>query len=434
MDGLKRSLEEAIKEMQELPVVDGPRVSGEEQHSPVQIIDADMERQSPPDPEPEFMPNAQQKQPAGLLLVDVPEPEPEPEPATPSMPVAAQDAARAPEISSPEKPVTLPTPSKMRVEEQSLVVDPAPDLDLGEEFIPDKTSIEQALSFAPSVSPHYVPPPPPPPASSPEPTTTLPPIEVPSFELPAPHLPGDEGEQSVAAPAGPEPVPVPVPVRKTGPEQASVSTATPILKKGTQEPKVQQISSPAEPLKEVRPKPARSARKNVAVFPAVPASALDGRMPSSEENRNKGGLDGDTDLAKDAAPEGGKRRDNVWRWTTIALSCVGGLASGWLGSNLSSQFGRPFQGYTRDILVKAGAGGENNPPVKLRVRQDGKSAPASGRSIGKTDRAMPMDENLCTVLELDRGTGLTLAKPCKEIENAEFNSTLGKSDLLAKPK
>ncbi len=141
----------------------------------------------------------------------------------------------------------------------------------------------------------------------------------------------------------------------------------------------------------------------------------------------------------DSSLEARNRSDQVWRWTTIGLSCAGGLASGWLGSNISDQYAGLFKSDVQTIIGKASQRASHaTPPVPVKINGDmlmgGSPGLAAGHVTGKTDRAAPMDDNLCTVLELDRGTGLTLAKPCKPIEKAEFNSTLGKADLLAKPR
>ena len=144
------------------------------------------------------------------------------------------------------------------------------------------------------------------------------------------------------------------------------------------------------------------------------------------------GIDLSDGLGVDDLAAGAKKlRDNsIWRWATIGISCAGGLASGWLGSGISDQAGSFFSASSTAIIGSAPKTlTDRKPPVGLEMT----AGVLPLNLTGKADRATPHDENLCTVLELDRGTGLTLAKPCKLIETAEFNSTLGKADLLARP-
>ena len=244
---------------------------------------------------------------------------------------------------------------------------------------PAANSIEAALASAPSVSPHYVPPPPPAPAP--------------------PKTASSHGMRTVRADPG---------SRK--PEQPAL-----------------------RPLMHTAAKPIMTGTSL-----ALSSAANSGGKPIA--NIKIGALSGEGigDLADEVALKAKKLRDNIWRWATIGISCAGGLASGWLGSTVSDQSNGLIQSSVQTIVGKAS---ENMagviPPVALKMVRTGLSdrgaADAPGQMIGKTDRAVPLDDNLCTVLELDRGTGLTLAKPCKAIKTADFNSTLGKADLFETP-
>jgi len=134
------------------------------------------------------------------------------------------------------------------------------------------------------------------------------------------------------------------------------------------------------------------------------------------------------------AEQAKKLRDKIWRWATIGMSCAGGLASGWLGSSFSDQTSGNSQSSAQVIKDKASAAIGIKRPVNVKMAGTSKPVGSADHMTGKTDRAVPIDENHCTVLERDRGTGLTLAKPCKLIETAGFTSTLDKSDLLVKPR
>ena len=194
--------------------------------------------------------------------------------------------------------------------------------------------------------------------------------------------------------------------------------------------------------KVARPRPVRPAMKIDATFPSAqsPMPPHNGHSePSGPSGFDLGNIE---NVAADVALKAKKLRDNIWRWATIGLSCAGGLASGWLGSNFSDQASGVFQNSVQTIVGRASDSATPMRPASIKIVPQGAAKFMSGSVIGglpinltgKTDRAVPLDENLCTVLELDRGTGLTLARPCKMIETAGFNATLGKSDLLAKSK
>jgi hypothetical protein len=182
------------------------------------------------------------------------------------------------------------------------------------------------------------------------------------------------------------------------------------------QPQIQQV-----PVSEKRQEVIKPAVKNNTIFPTMPPPLRKADTPTQKIDPADHDAENVVEKQTDGEDEAKKRKDNVWRWTTIAVSCAGGLASGWLGSNMADQEGRVFKSNVQTIIGKASqTDGHSRSPIAIKM-------------TGKTDRAVPLDENLCTVLELDRATGLTLAKPCKPIETTEFNSTLGKSDLLAKP-
>lgn len=235
------------------------------------------------------------------------------------------------------------------------------------------------MASAPSVSPHYVPP--------------APPVIQPVVAAP------------VVPPVKPEPRQIKMPEPELKPQLGLMKQAT----------NINTILS--------------------APRPPVPAKLVEETSSASDGF----GFDDVVELATDAAEEAKKAKDKLWRWTTIGVSCAGGLASGWLGSNVSEQAGGFFSSSVQTIVGKASEPRSHTKlPVSMKMVRDGvptyMSGDILGSMTGKTDRAIPHDDNLCTVLELDRGTGLTLAKPCKPIETAEFNSTLGKSDLLVKPR
>ena len=170
--------------------------------------------------------------------------------------------------------------------------------------------------------------------------------------------------------------------------------------------------------------------------PVLPQPAERRAGANTKKDSSKGLIPGDVnERASEVAQQEKKLRDNnIWRWTTIGISCAGGLASGWLGSNVSDQPNGMFNSGGATIAAKASDTIGSKPPVPLKLASKGQPDKIFGHATGKTDRASQMDENLCTVLELDRGTGLTLAKPCKPVETAEFNSTLGKADLMVAPR
>ncbi len=268
------------------------------------------------------------------------------------------------------------------------------EMQAASDFVPTANSIEAALSSAPAVSPHYV---------APEPVVTAP---EPSVSQVSPSM--------VKTPSVP-----------------SAQMAPPIRR-------ALRLGSP----KMVPPAPVRPALKIESTFPNA-QSNMPVRNVQSEPTRS-GGIDLGKieDVAVDVALKNKKLRDNIWRWTTIGVSCAGGLASGWLGSNFSDQASGVFQNSVQTIVGRASDSASSTRPASIKIVPEGAAKFMSGTVVGglpinmtgKTDRAVPLDENLCTVLELDRGTGLTLARPCKVIETAGFTSTLDKSDLLVKPR
>jgi hypothetical protein len=247
---------------------------------------------------------------------------------------------------------------------------------------PGPKSIEAALASAPAVSPHYVPPPP------------------------------------------PKPVVTETPARSLAP--ASKEDTQPTTKNGQA---AQALES--DPRKNVTRLSGQPILKRVAAMPTALGWAQGGkktkpvkRADQTDRSSLPDGIELD-DAAKTPAAKT-VHDDNMWRWTTIAISCVGGLASGWLGSTFSDQLGGLFRSEVPHLVGQASK-------TATRSTASGAMKISSSSDTGKSDRAVPMDENLCTVLELDRGTGLTLSKPCRSIETAEFTSKLNKSDLLAKP-
>jgi hypothetical protein len=363
VDGLKQSLEEAIKEMQGTPAAARP--------APAVAMNASPEPVLVSNPVPVLTPEIVTKTVTVVVPASVPEPAP------------VSELVSISELVSASAPV---------VEKQVLFMEQV-------QRLPEQQSIEQALATAPSVSPHYVPPPPPPPAPH------VMPIAVPSLAT------------RVAEPAFP-----------------------PVSSKEQMEMKLKgQLPIP------LKPEPVRA-----APMPPIPPAS---RPPVRAENNNGNSVlirSNDTkpkkaktnghdfgdvaDRVADKERHGKKTGDNVWRWTTIGISCAGGLASGWIGSNVSDQAKGIFEPDVPAIVGKASDSLNAKPPVAMKMARVGQSDKMLGNLDSKTDRALPMDDNLCTVLELDRGTGLTLAKPCKPVVSAEFNSTLGKSDLIVKPK
>ncbi len=454
VDGLKRSLEEAIKEMQDTPAVDktaSPQ-AGKGGMTPASP--------SPPGTVPDeggvlatARPSAQTSASLSLDLplfssgdseretavppaspfVAAPEPDPVP------LPSFAQDLNLETETGSDQgdepapDPDEVPMPSFVRGTDieadlqaelagkrrgsSSRSVAPDTGATRRDPALPPVAvvhSIEEALATAPSVSPKYVaPPPPPPPVPEPE----MPSIEVPplSSQMPSQMPPPRREETRARAPVPPVKGP------SRGPDVAKAASAAPV------------------PL-------ARGSARQTASPPVMspPVSAPGAKKVVNKETESdvspvgklvKAGRDVAERATDTATEQGQKARDNFWRWTTIGLSCAGGLASGWLGSTLSDQGAGVFRSDVQTIAGKASEGKGSAPPVNLKLASTGNEAgKTSLEGTGKTDRAVPLDENLCTVLELDRATGLTLAKPCKPIESTEFSSTLRKDDLLVKPR
>jgi hypothetical protein len=108
----------------------------------------------------------------------------------------------------------------------------------------------------------------------------------------------------------------------------------------------------------------------------------------------------------------------------VFASCVGGLASGWFGAMLADN--------ARSTNGKVATSDISGAFTEMATPSSG-VAVTPGAYTGKADRVLPVDESRCTVLELDRSTGLTLARPCRDLETADVNTTLSKSDLMARP-
>ena len=254
------------------------------------------------------------------------------------------------------------------------------------------------MSSAPAVSPHYVPP------------------------------------EPVVAPAM-EPVATVVPSLAKAPVKPALVNSAPkrsSLRFGS--PKVTNLG---------RANTANNTANNVASASSVRQLPVQNAAPRIEKS-GSGVLDlGDIgEVAAEVVQKSKNLRNKYWRWATISISCAGGLASGWLGSNISDQPGGIFQSNVQTIVGKASDSAGAMRPTNIKIVPQGAAKFMSGSALdglpvnmtGKTDRAVPLDDDLCTVLELDRGTGLTLARPCKMIETAGFNTTLGKADLQATPK
>ena len=349
MDGLKRSLEEAIKEMQEIPAA--AQSVQEHASGPVLKLDTDLHLERAAD--------------------------------------TLQALHGSSEAVFQSEPIQTLT--------SNLIPEPQSTVSVEQEFIPAANSIEAALSSAPTVSPHYVPP-------EPKPVPVV------------------------------APLPIVTPVTTAFVGKPIKSTTQNLARKqaGTQFGERQQTrGSSAKPVLKIvsafsnRRSPAQSGTQKLNMI-------APGRLDRAKI----------AELDAEEARDTKKRRDKIWRWATISLSCAGGLASGWLGSSISGPDGGIFKSSVQTIVGKASDGTRPKPPANIKIVRDGVSKFMSGTVIGsvpgqmtgKTDRAVPLNDDLCTVLELDRGTGLTLAKPCKPIETAEFNSTLGKADLLAQPR
>ncbi len=282
--------------------------------------------------------------------------------------------------------------------EQAPVNEAGHEIQTDSDFVPSANSIEAALSSAPAVSPHYVPP------------------------------------EPVAVPSEP-----PVAPASASPVNTATTAATQV---DSPQRRALRFGSP----KITRPAPVRPAMKIGSTFPSTQTNMREpgGHYePPGSDGFDHGNIE---NMAEDVAFKAPKLRDNIWRWATIGISCAGGLAGGWLGSNFSDQTSGVFQNSVQTIVGRASDGVAPMRPASIKIVPEGAAKFMSGTAIGslpinmlgnmtgKTDRAVPLDEDLCTVLELDRGTGLTLARPCKMIETAGFNTTLGKSDLLAKSK
>ena len=386
MNGLKRSLEDAIKEMQEIPA-GAPSSSAQDEE------DLRLARAADTLQVLRGMPVSE------LAETGLPE-----ERLSGERPVETGYA----ETGFAEAGYAETGLTGARLTETGLVSEPMPmapavsaDTRMADpEFVPAANSIEAALSSAPAVSPHYIPPKPIAPVAR------------------ASRMPGDHD-----------------PSAKASPVKEALKQATPFLEPAPSAPlfgqQEQAAPKPPKPVGEINAAmpPPRSREQKRSLEPARVAADI----PDVEEFS-----DTEIEESDKARPQ----RDSFWRWTTIGISCVGGLASGWLGSNLSDRDGGMFSSNVQTIVGKASGAAGSNPPAAIGIMRGGGTATTSGAGLlgasgaitGKTDRAVPLDDDLCTVLELDRGTGLTLAKPCKEIKSTGFNSTLGKSDLLAKPK
>ncbi|MCF6198154.1 MAG: hypothetical protein L3J67_01940 [Hyphomicrobiaceae bacterium] len=410
MDELKRSLEEAIKELQELPAA------------------------APANPLPKTttaLPNGkktilEQALAAGPVLTKVP------------------DFGREPVLPSPPAPRT-----------------PAPN------------TIEAALAAAPAVSPHYVPPP----AVVPAPREVAPaPVPASHEVAPAP-VPASHEVAPAPVPASHEVAPAPVPVsHEVAPASVPVShevapASVPVsheVAPASVPVSYEVAATPVPTSREAGP-----ARHEATLLAPLPPAARKKKPVTVAENPLvlKSGSEQErtaavlarpaaqhleipaaraitsstpvqdiqepeklVDLVGPADEQPKKQRDKIWRWATIGISCAGGLASGWLGSSFSDATNGTLQSSAQVIKDKASDKVGIKPPVNMKLVGAGKAAGTADHVTGKTDRAVPIDENHCTVLERDRGTGLTLAKPCKLIETAGFTSTLDKSDLLVKPR
>ncbi len=376
MDELKRSLEEAIKELQEVPAA-----------APANPLPKTA------DPLPKNKKSIlEQALAAGPVIAGVPDFDPEP--VLPSRP---------PSVRVTTAPVT---------------------------HVPAPNSIEAALATAPAVSPRYVPPPSVP-APSPPAGVSSPPIsrsvssEMPT-QAPVTQAPITRPPTTVAHEEVAPIVAAPVLPRPLTHRERAVSTAV--------EQSVQRVSREVEEgiaaISGVRP-----------VSTPVEATTFQAEEPPvARVNMIETAVEGvpaadrQLDLTKELAEQAKKLRDRIWRWATIAVSCAGGLASGWIGSNFSDQANGLFQMGTQVITDKSSNIVSIKSPANVKLAGAGKPNGVARHMTGKTDRAVPIDENHCTVLERDRRTGLTLAKPCKLIETAGFTSTLDKSDLLAKPR
>jgi hypothetical protein len=151
-----------------------------------------------------------------------------------------------------------------------------------------------------------------------------------------------------------------------------------------------------------------------------------------------GGEEGDglDDIADMVTKKAKSYRDAIWRWATIGISCAGGLASGWLGSAISNQASGFFRSSVEMVSEKAlkATGVEGIPAALAGKAKRAATSAATDAGGGKSDRVMPVNERLCTVLELDRSIGLVQSKPCRKVAGEAISTnTLDKSDLVARP-
>ncbi len=289
-------------------------------------------------------------------------------------------------------------------------------------FPPAPGSIESALASAPRVSPHYVPPPAP---EKPAPDASM-------ATIVANGAPADNGEKGGPVSRN---APFVNGSRNSRMPASNLPSAQRVLPGELQgDGRRADLLWQTDGMTGEERQTSRTGRK--AAIPAInilqekgEAVLADfddaGNFPNDTRNKDKGENHrpgkGEEQLAAKKASE------KNWRRMTIIISCIGGLASGWLGSNITDQAGRYFGSSS------AGTARENKKGVADIASPLSMKAGAAGSGLGKTDRARPLNEDYCTVLELDRVTGLTLARPCKPVKTGKFNSTLGKADLLAKP-
>jgi hypothetical protein len=260
----------------------------------------------------------------------------------------------------------------------------------GPEEAPVPASMEEALAAAPAVSPHYTPP---------KPAPVEPPV------------PSSTGVLSNEADAY---VPSPDEKLQRFSEEATKMLEQPGSGLASAPPAISERGNDGlSPLGQglhqaLGDGGAGAAQPPVSSPPSVKELPALGAAINSVQN-----LASDVAAQTEEAVEKTKEMSSsVWRWATIGISCAGGLASGWVGSNIAGQYSTASH---QDKLALVGA-------------------PEAGAGSGKTDRAKPLDETRCTVLELDRGTGLVFAKPCRPVATADISSTLNKSDLLVKQK
>ncbi len=402
MNGLKESLEQAIREMQEAPVIEKPE--------PVRIA----EELSGQRADSVVLPDTAPDEAAESLSLE--------EPPSLTAPPSLEELSSGPRITDfalfEEAKETKSKPPGNTDEAQNR---PSAELPASPPSA-NRRSIEEALTSAPSVSPNYVPPkkpvrPPAPPAVPSGGFAAVPPLEVPQLApriaSQTPVQPAMEGISANPALKGRGPS---VPDNRKMMAGAAVHGVD----------RSQKIPTGEAGFVAEKKAGARSAIP--PVVKQVPGKAAIGKRPELTGTDKKGddrhGIGDVANSAVDMAKQARNVRDRVWRWATIAVSCAGGLASGWLGSNVSDQMNRVFDTQTRAIVGKASES------------LNGKGARGMPGLVnnGKGDRATPLDENLCTVLELDRSTGLTLARPCRPVRTSGFTSTLRKDDMVVGPK